>query len=80
MDSNLKVATWNILWTDFNFEKRIEEITANLLGVDIICLQEVREDSIFHAGQELAAKLGIKMVSNAHYATSDKPKYDMGIK
>jgi endonuclease/exonuclease/phosphatase family metal-dependent hydrolase len=80
MDFNLKLATWNILWTDFDFDKRIDEIAANLFGIDIVCLQEVREDSVFHAGEELANKLGLSMVSNSHYATSDKPKYEMGVK
>lgn len=80
MNNTLKIATWNVLWPDLGFNKRLPEIAANLSDADIICLQEVREYSESHAGEEISKKLDIPVVSSVHYATSDNVKYELGIK
>lgn len=79
MPNNIKIATWNLLYAGWDTRKRLEEASANLFDMDIVCLQEVRSDNVIHAAEVLAQKLGMRVSSTVKYDTSTNPKYGAGV-
>jgi endonuclease/exonuclease/phosphatase family metal-dependent hydrolase len=75
MPENIKIATWNLLYANWDIKKRLEEASANLFDMDIVCLQEVRSDNVIHTAEVLAKKLGMQVSSTVKYATSKNPLY-----
>jgi endonuclease/exonuclease/phosphatase family metal-dependent hydrolase len=66
-DNIIKLATWNLLWTDYDYMARLEEASLHLTTADIICLQEVREDDKFHVGVELSKLLNLNISANVPF-------------
>jgi endonuclease/exonuclease/phosphatase family metal-dependent hydrolase len=76
---NIKIATWNLLYAGWDTKKRLEEASANLFDMDIVCLQEVRADNVIHTAEVLAKKLGMRVSSTVKYATSTNDRYGVDI-
>jgi endonuclease/exonuclease/phosphatase family metal-dependent hydrolase len=69
MEKNtIKLATWNLLWGDYDYKARFEEAAEHLREADIVCLQEVREDNSYHIGIELAKYLNLKVSANVFFS------------
>ncbi len=81
MSHKIKIATWNLLYYDWDINSRLDEAAAHLLEADIVCLQEVRGSNLIHAGEALAHKLGMNVASNVKYGTSTNsaPNFDKDV-
>lgn len=69
-NSKITIATWNLLWQDFDYLNRVEEASLWLKDADIICLQEVRQDSVNFVGDLLSKKLNLKISAQVPFAES----------
>lgn len=81
MSEKIKIASWNLLYFDWDIHERLDEAAAHLLEADIVCLQEVRASNTIHAGESLAHKLGMNVVSNVKYSSSPNkaPNFDKDV-
>ena len=81
MSEKIKIATWNLLYFDWDIHNRLDEAAAHLLEADVVCLQEVRVSNVIHAGEALAHKLGMNVVSNVKYGQSknNAPNFDKDV-
>jgi endonuclease/exonuclease/phosphatase family metal-dependent hydrolase len=81
MLDNIKIATWNLLYFDWDIQNRLDEAAAHLLEADVVCLQEVRGSNVIHAGEALAHKLGMSVASNVKYMQSENkaPNFDKDV-